>query len=174
MLSRSSVLHSLLLILVLGVISCSPASLSELKNNPLYVYENGAIHIGGDGEPVELINNPNADNPTFLDLLEFIKKDATDEHYYNDNLGENSYVCSDFAEDVHNNAERVGIKAAWVAVNFVDDYEGHALNAFVTTDKGLEYVKNVRFKSQVFSQQVHAGAVLREPQQGQPDEHSPI
>ena len=44
----------------------------------------------------------------------------------------------------------------------------------LTTDKGLEYVKNVRFKSQVFSQQVHAGAVLREPQQGQPDEHSPI
>ena len=51
-----------------------------------------------------------------------------------------SRVCADFAEDVHNNAEVQGIKAAWVGIDFVGDDEGHALNAFMTTDKGLVYI----------------------------------
>ena len=39
-----------------------------------------------------------------------------------------------------NNAEAAGIKAAFVVVFFSDEEEGHALNAFNTTDRGFAYV----------------------------------
>jgi hypothetical protein len=49
-------------------------------------------------------------------------------------------VCADFAEDVHNNAEAAGIRAGWVGIRFQGTEEGHAINAFETTDKGLIYI----------------------------------
>ena len=49
-------------------------------------------------------------------------------------------MCGEFAETLHNNAEGNGIKAAWVAIRFEDDSTPHALNAFVTTDKGLIFI----------------------------------
>ena len=36
--------------------------------------------------------------------------------------------------------ENAGIRAAWVSVEFTDNPDGHALNAFETTDKGLVFV----------------------------------
>jgi hypothetical protein len=54
--------------------------------------------------------------------------------------GPDAFVCSDFAEAVHNNAEAAGIKAAWVSLTFEGTKEGHALDAFETTDKGLIYI----------------------------------
>jgi len=101
-----------------------------------YIYEDGKILVGADGEPIELINNPNATNPTYAMLVDFIKEDSTDEHLYSIF----SYVCSDFAEDVHNNAEAAGIRTAWVSIDFEGNDEGHALNAFETTDRGLVYI----------------------------------
>ena len=118
----------------------------NITENPRYIYENGAVHVGGDGEPIELINNPNATNPTFAELIAFVKEDTTDEHYYATDVdvyvgaAEVPYVCSDFAEDVHNNAEAAGIRAAWVSIDFEVDDRGHALNAFETTDRGLVYI----------------------------------
>jgi len=118
----------------------------NITENPRYIYENGAVHVGGDGEPIELINNLNATNPTFAELIAFVKEDPTDEHYYATDVdvyvgaAEVPYVCSDFAEDVHNNAEAAGIRTAWVSIDFEGDDEGHALNAFETTDRGLVYI----------------------------------
>ena len=111
-----------------------------------YIYENGAIEVGGDGEPIELINNPNATNPTYAELIAFIESDTTDEHLYTSSAlvyfgaAKVSYICSDFAEDVHNNAEAAGIRAAWVGIDFEGGDEGHALNAFETMDRGLVYI----------------------------------
>jgi len=114
--------------------------------NPHYIYENGAIEVGGDGEPIELIDNPNATDPTYAELVAFIKEDSTDGHRYWSSVdvyvgsAKVAYVCSDFAEDVHNNAEAAGIRAAWASIDFEGDEEGHACNAFETTDRGLVYV----------------------------------
>jgi len=111
-----------------------------------YIYEDGGILIGADGEPIELINNPDATNPTFAGLIAFVKEDPTDEHYYATDFdvlfgaAEVPYVCSDFAEDMHNNAEAAGIRAGWVSIDFEGDDKGHALNAFETTDRGLVYI----------------------------------
>ena len=68
-----------------------------------------------------------------------LKKDLTDSKEYV-GYGPNAYVCSDFAEEVHNNAEIVGIRAGWVGVTFEGTDDGHALNAFETIDRGLVYI----------------------------------
>jgi hypothetical protein len=101
--------------------------------------ENGEIECGGDGKAIILDNNPAAVNPTFDELIAFIKSDPTDTRDYIAD-GADAYVCADFAEDVHNNAETAGIRAAWVGITFENTLEGHAINAFETTDKGLVYI----------------------------------
>jgi len=68
--------------------------------------------------------------------MNFLVADKTDREDYS----LFSYPCGAFAEEVHNNAEAAGIRAAWVAVDFEDGSEEHALNAFNTIDKGLIYV----------------------------------
>lgn len=54
-------------------------------------------------------------------------------------------MCADFAEELHNNAESTGIRAAFVAVelgpcSYFPSIGGHALNAFETTDRGLVFI----------------------------------
>jgi len=117
----------------------------ETVENSRYIYEDGAIHVGADEKPIELINNPAATNPTYAELVAFIKEDTTDSKVYSEGVewrGKIIFprVCADFAEEVHNNAEAKGIRAAWVGIDFRGGGEGHALNAFETIDRGLVYV----------------------------------
>jgi hypothetical protein len=125
--------------LLVGLALLLVGSVTSCRLNPRYVYENGAIEVGGDGEPIELINNPDATDPSYAELVAFIKEDSTDENYYV-RMSHYGYVCSDFAEDVHNNAEAAGIRAAWVSISFKGDDEGHACNVFETVDSGLVYI----------------------------------
>jgi len=104
-----------------------------------HVYTDGAVECGGDGEPIVLVNNLNATDPTYAELVAFIVRDTTNTNDYIKG-GPDGYVCADFAEVVHNNAEAAGIRAAWVTLIFEGDDEGHALNAFETTNKGLVYI----------------------------------
>lgn len=102
-----------------------------------YIYTNdGAIECGADDDPIILHDNPDAVNPTFDRLMAFLEADATDTNSYADDV----YVCADFAEDVHNNAEAAGIRTGWVGINFENMDSSHALNAFETTDRGLVYI----------------------------------
>jgi hypothetical protein len=116
------------------------------------------------GEFVVLINNRNATNPTYSELLSFLSSDNTDTYsyglgisagsiYFGDeedmlDLGfiqniidgiaqpKNPKICADFAERLHNNAEMAGIKCGYVSLVSPN----HALNVFQTTDKGLIYI----------------------------------
>ena len=124
------------LLLVLGLVMLLFGVVTSCTLIQPYIYENGTIQIGGDGEPIKLIDNPDATNPTYAELVAFIGEDDTDANEYITG----TYVCADFAEDVHNNAEAAGIRTAWVGIDFEGDDEGHALNAFETTDKGLVYI----------------------------------
>jgi len=85
---------------------------------------------------VRLVSNETATDPTWQQLVSFLVADKTDEKPYVNG----SFMCGAFAEEVYNNAEAAGIKAAWVSVSFEGESEGHALNAFYTTDKGLVYI----------------------------------
>ena len=90
---------------------------------------------GSGGEPIRLYENSQAIDPSWQRLKSFLLTDDTDElHYIAD-----SFVCADFAVMLHNRAEKAGIKAAYVSVDFVDG-PAHAMNAFNTIDKGLIYI----------------------------------
>ena len=102
------------------------------NENNLGIYYNEESPYRG----VRLINNPSATDPTFGQLLKFIASDITDEHPY----VEGEYMCADFAETLHNNAEQEGIRAAWVGIDFEGESVGHALNAFYTLGTGLFFV----------------------------------
>jgi hypothetical protein len=121
----------LLVIALLLSASCQPTGVIHTKD--------GKIECGGDGKAIILKNNPAATNPTFDEMVAFIKADKTDSKDYIGS-GPNVYICSDFAEDVHNNAETAGIRAGWVSITFLGTGEGHALNSFETTDHGLVYI----------------------------------
>jgi hypothetical protein len=126
------------LYIILGLV-CLLVILAGGCKNPLYTYEEGRVLVGGDGEPILLVDNPDAVDPTYAELVAFIQQDTTDNNNYLEDplIG---YVCADFAEDVHNNAEAAGIRAASVSVDFEGGGEGHAVNAFDTIDKGLVYI----------------------------------
>jgi len=83
-----------------------------------------------------LENNPVASNISWSQLKEFLQEDRTDNNPYVENI----YMCGEFAEDLHDNAENSGIRAAFVAIQFEDESTPHALNAFVTTDRGLIFI----------------------------------
>jgi hypothetical protein len=93
--------------------------------------KNNVCTVGGNGKVLTLTNYKKAANPTYNQLIKFLKKDKTDERDYTD-----SYVCSDFARTLHNNAEKSGIRAGWVGVRSVN----HAFNVFETTDEGTVYI----------------------------------
>jgi hypothetical protein len=97
------------------------------------------------GPRVYLANNAKAHDPTWQELKDFIKSDGTDSKTYD----RATFPCGAFAEEVHNNAEAHGIRAAWVAIDFEDETEGHAINAFETTDFGLVYVDCTGDRSKV-------------------------
>jgi hypothetical protein len=113
---------------------------SEIKlyQNTYGEIESGDVHptIGPDGQPITLVGNPSAVDPTFAQLESFLLSDKTDQNIYIPGI----YVCSEFARDVYNNAEKAGIRAAFVGIRFNGISEGHALNAFMTTDKGLVFI----------------------------------
>jgi hypothetical protein len=107
-------------------------------------YDGNVPIVNAKDEPIILINNNNAVNPSYAELLVFLATDNTDEIPYDTN----SFICANFANRLHNNAEMKGIRCSFVLVwiNFYDyrDIDKpvmvHAINAFETTDKGLVYI----------------------------------
>lgn len=74
-------------------------------------------------------------NPTWAELKEFLKWDDTDTLPY----VEGKFDCCGYAVTLRDRASRYSIRCAFVEVNFTGS-NGHVLNAFETTDKGLVYV----------------------------------
>jgi len=97
----------------------------------------GSVVASGVQPPffgADIVSYETSRNPTWAQLLDFLQRDTTDRNAYVTGV----YMCGDFARDVHNNAERAGIRAAYVAVKLPSGY--HALNAFKTTDRGLVFI----------------------------------
>jgi hypothetical protein len=77
-----------------------------------------------------------AEAVSFGQVEAFLASDHTEDRAY-DNP---NYTCLDFAVDLHNRAEDSGIKCGVVAVGFAGREDGHAFDAFPTTDRGIVYV----------------------------------
>ncbi len=142
--SRASTKRRLCIGVAISIVTAFILLCSTGCDNTQHVYVNGAKCVGADGHPIELTNNPNARNPTFRQLIGFIICDETDTYEYLEESyspeSKRAYTCADFAEDVHNNAEAAGIRAAWVAIGLEGKDEGHVCNAFETRDRGLVYI----------------------------------
>jgi hypothetical protein len=114
-----------------------------LVNTPEgYLSGNGCYDDTGDF--IVLINNENATNPSYSELVSFLRQDNTDEFPYRYTISlpsmyygtaeshvnvehiqgiiggtaqpGNPCVCADFAERLHNNAELAGIRCAYVSI----------------------------------------------------------
>jgi hypothetical protein len=100
-------------------------------------YDTSPPYVSGPiGVAIDLVQNEASADVTWDQLSEFLEDDATDESPYIQDL----YMCGSFSEQLHNNAEAAGIRAAWVSLDIRDRSIGHALNAFFTTDRGLVFV----------------------------------
>lgn len=100
------------------------------------VYFHESQVLGTDKQPIRLQNNVDAVDVSREYLMQFLLEDGTDRIPYVDG----SFDCSEFAETLHNSAEKAGIRAAYVCLSFAGSGSGHALNAFNTTDAGLVYI----------------------------------
>jgi hypothetical protein len=110
---------------------------------------------------VELIDNPEAVDHTYGQLVAFLETDITDKRLYQQDV----FTCGDYAEILHNNAEKAGWRAGFVVLeicppqetsiytprlssarqaeeNTTPDMILHACNAFQTTDLGLVFIDN--------------------------------
>jgi hypothetical protein len=131
----------------------------------------GGVEANSYGDFIILINNKNAKDPTYSQLLDFLRSDKTDQYPYKYVFSTgNSYygsaesnvnlvlikeiidsskqpnpprVCADFAEMLHNNAENAGIRCAFISIGVGGS--GHALNAFSTTDRELVYIDDTGY-----------------------------
>jgi len=106
---------------------------------------------GTYGFNVVLENNPEAVDPTWDQVVSFLKADRTDEMEYVDE----DFMCGAFAQDVHNNAEKAGIRAAWVGVDLAGQPIGHAVNAFNTTDRGLVFTDSTGQTAEEYLLELH-------------------
>ena len=117
-----------------------PRSTPAPATNTSRVWIGNSYLVGGDDNPIILVNNANAKNPSWSQLVDFLARDPTDKQKY----VYNSFVCGDFAEMLHNNAEKAGWRAAYVSIELGPSSYlpggGHGLNAFDTTDRGLVYI----------------------------------
>jgi hypothetical protein len=88
---------------------------------------------------LERFKQSTLEDPTWSELEEFLERDDTDTIPYT----EDDFDCSGFAITLRDRAWRYGMRSAYVELVFSEG-EGHALNAFDTTDKGLIYVDNTQ------------------------------
>ena len=101
-----------------------------------HVVIDGKTLVGADGDPIELTRNSAATDVTWAQLKQFLSSDQTDRIPYNDS----TFVCADFAETLFNNAEKAGIRAGYVFIDFPPGTKAHACNVFQTTDRGIIYI----------------------------------
>lgn len=87
------------------------------------------------GNPVQLRNYHAATNVTLARLVSFIRTNPVNLATFEPG----KFVCTEYGQALHNAAETAGLRAGVVVVDF-EKGEGHVLNVFETTDKGLVYV----------------------------------
>ncbi len=177
--ARGHVPLHIAIVLVLSIVAafplsaCMPAISNQLNDQFSYTLvrgEGGSYYVDSYGQPIVLIENKNATDPTYQELVDFLNADLTDLFPYDKSLVLDSpaylrgdprrqvdthfwlevargtasqktpRICSDFAQMLHNNAEIQGIRAGYVSITLAGSTLGHAIDAFNTTDRGLVFI----------------------------------
>ncbi len=105
------------------------------------------------GQHPVLLENSSAHDPSYEELLNFLKNDDTVKNKY---VSPN-FTCADFAQELQNHAESQGIRCGFAGISFLNSKYGHAMDVFDTTDKGLLYVDTTSGKAHI-SKDIHPGA----------------
>jgi hypothetical protein len=83
-----------------------------------------------------LMENPQAVNPTYGQVVAFLSTDNTVKNKY----VVPTFTCADFAVELQNHAEERNMKCGYASLKFVNKPDGHAVDVFDTIDRGLIYV----------------------------------
>ena len=83
-----------------------------------------------------LMENPDAVDPTYAEVIAFMRTDDTVKNKY----VLPTFTCADFATELQNHAEEHGLKCGYASLKFVGKSDGHAIDVFSTIDRGLVYV----------------------------------
>ncbi len=135
---NNSEVKRLLVIFVIGffLISLPGIAWSGVET---YFNINYVDHKISDGSPIILSNNPNAVDPTYEELITFLKNNQADQTEYN---------LHPFlrAQKLHDKAEETGYKCSWVLVN-LEGGEKQVCNAFNTIDHGTVFVDHTTWNN---------------------------
>jgi len=74
-------------------------------------------------------------NPSYFEVVSFVREDKTDEHSYSSN-----YTCWSFASDFKLEAFVKGLLCGLVYIRFIT-YSAHTIVCFNTTDKGIIFIE---------------------------------
>lgn len=118
-----------------------------IKYSPISDKENAL------GQHPVLLENSSARDPSYEELLDFLKNDDTVKNKY---VSPN-FTCADFAQELQNHAESKGIRCGFAGISFLNSNYGHAMDVFDTTDKGLIYVDTTSGEAHI-SKNIHPGA----------------
>lgn len=127
--------------ILLGLLAiCIGMALGNLLHNKL---DTGIPYVKANWEQIQLANNSSSHDPSWEELRVFLIDDWTQSIPYSDS----SFICGDYAEMLHNNAEKAGIKTAVVIIHWVGNNVTHAINVFNTTDEGLAFIDDTGTKT---------------------------
>lgn len=135
---KLAILTAILIVTLIVILGLCYYQFVYDPNIILLSYHNGLkpqIVGNSTGDWMSIHNNPKATDPSYQQLINFIMVDDTDQIPYHNG----SFVCVDYAVRVHDNAENAGIRAGVVSLDFSDG-QGHSINVFNTTDRGIVYI----------------------------------
>ena len=92
----------------------------------------------GTSRPIKIVNNVDAKNPNLRELNEFLRTSEV-RAIASRKVKKGEYECADYSRDLHNLAEKEGIRCGFVIVYYTHGI-GHALNVFETRDEGLIFI----------------------------------
>jgi hypothetical protein len=143
-------LKILIPILLILVLFAGTASASTFEYNPTLYGHNIAC---GDGHVMTLTVYPDAEKLAYTDVIYYLMQDKTDEIAG----AEGEWLCTDYAETLHNNAENDGIECYVVCLTFGKHSQwstenlcmeliphGHVCNVFPLDDGSLLYVDSTQ------------------------------
>ena len=176
--SFSCILLAIVLLLTQACIFVPSNKLTEIYSLGLVMEESRLYYIDSYGQPIVLLENKNAADPSYEELVSFLNADNTDQYPYVPSATQidlsstssdprrmvdkdrwlqivdgQAYqsiprICADFAETIHNNAEIHGIRAGYVTIELSSSTIGHAIDVFNTTDRGLVFIDDTGEESQ--------------------------
>ncbi len=94
----------------------------------LYNPARNTVMVYVNGTPINVTVCRDVADPSYRELVEFLVKDHTEYAEY-DNT---SYVCTNFAVALYQNASAAGIRAHIVSIRFENETNGHMVVAFDT------------------------------------------